>query len=66
MKLRSPHSMSSSEQFLGKIFRNDDIYGGGEAYLSNESFAFLLDPLYQTLKPVKVGSVHRAMKRLNS
>ena len=47
--------MSSSEQFLGKIFRNDDIYGGGQAYPSNESFAFLLDPLYQTLKPVKVS-----------
>ena len=30
----------------------------------NESFAFLLDPFYQKLKPVKVMSVPRAMKRL--
>ena len=29
---------------------------------SNESFAFLFYSLYQKLKPVKVGSVTRAMK----
>ena len=38
----------------------------GQAYLSNESFAFLLDPLNQKLKPVKVRSVPKAMKWLDS
>ena len=42
--------------FFGKIFRNDDNHG------SMAGMAFLLDLLYQKLKPVKVRSVPRAMK----